>query len=55
MTVKGAIGIVVLVIPHVELYSRHQDVLEYGQTSLLRIFVTSSHICNRLRRVGVSV
>lgn len=27
MAVKGAVGIVVLVIPHIELYSRRQDVL----------------------------
>ena len=35
MAVKGAIRIIVLVIPHIELYSRHQDVLDFRQIGLL--------------------
>ena len=40
MTVKGTIGIIVLVIPHIELFSRHQDVQYFSQISLLRTLVT---------------
>ena len=43
MTVKGTIGIIVLVIPHIELFSRHQDVQYFSQISLLRTLVTQVH------------
>lgn len=35
MAVKGAIRVVVLVIPHVELYSGRQDVILFRQIGLL--------------------
>lgn len=56
MAVKGAIRIIVLVVPHVELYSRHQDVLDSGKSlcfeysSLIRYSQLQSAT---LRSVGV--
>ncbi len=40
MAVKGAIRIVVLVVPHLELYSRHQYLLRFRQGGLLGVLVT---------------
>lgn len=55
MAVKGAIRIVVLVIPHIELYSRHQDVLELRQFKFalnVRHFIPHLQSATACRRLG---
>ena len=53
MAVKGAIRVVVLVIPHTEQYSRHQDMIDFRKISLLWSSRHLSHVRSRLRRVRV--
>ncbi len=44
MAVKGAIRVVVLVVPHIELCSRHQYVLRFRQGGLLGVLVTQIQV-----------
>lgn len=55
MAVKGAIRIVVLVIPHIELHSRHQDTLYFERNQSVTNTLHFIHNCSRLRRVSAFI